>query len=234
MAAPSRFRTGYLILAVADSAAALVGRRGHRLRWLTKPALMPTLAGYLASSAGHRGAPLRRSALVALGLSTVGDVALLRRGEPSFLIGLGAFLLAHLAYLRGFVITRRHTTQPSTLVRAWPALAVWVVATPTLWRRAGELRVPVAGYTTAIAAMLGASRTLDGAISPRAARRISRGAAVFVLSDALIGAGRFLLAGRHERILDAAVMASYSCGQWLIVDGVAEATQPGSANSLPG
>lgn len=224
---PSRLRIGYVALAVVDVAAAGLARgRVRRLRWLTKPSLMPVLAGYLDQAAGPGAPTLRRAGTAALGLSATGDVALLRGTERSFLAGLGAFLLAHLAYLSGFAATRAAATEPVRLARAWPAAAVLAVAVPTLWPRAGELRVPVAGYAMVIAAMLGAARTVQGTMSLPAARRISGGAALFVLSDGLIAIGRFLVPGRYPRPLDAAVMATYTLGQWLIVEGIVQATQP--------
>jgi uncharacterized membrane protein YhhN len=223
--AAAGLRAGYLLLAVLDTSAALVGAPLRKVRWFSKPALMPALAGYLTASAGPGATRLRRGATAALALSAIGDVALLRRDDRFFLAGLGAFLGAHLAYLAGFAGSARSPR----LAAVWPAGLVWAVSVPVLWRRAGELRVPVVCYATVIAAMLAAARALQGAIAPGAARRISAGAATFVASDALLGGGRFLLAGRHARTVDAAVMASYTLGQWLIASGVVKATRPAGA-----
>ena len=49
--------------------------------------------------------------------------------------------------------------------------------------------------------------------------RIQAGAALFLLSDSLIGAQQFLVTSRRPA-LESAVMATYTAGQWLISDGV--------------
>ena len=49
--------------------------------------------------------------------------------------------------------------------------------------------------------------------------RIRAGAALFLLSDSLIGAQQFLRDEPHPA-LESAVMATYTAGQWLIADGV--------------
>ncbi len=52
--------------------------------------------------------------------------------------------------------------------------------------------------------------------------RIQAGAALFLLSDSLIGAQLFLR-DEPSPALDSAVMATYTAGQWLISDGVRRA-----------
>lgn len=96
---------GYRLVAAADVVfSALPGRSFTRLRRLSKPALMPTLAA--AVLLDQRSASGQRSAtLVGIGLSGVGDVALLGSRDPAFIAGLGSFLGAHLAYAIGFAGT---------------------------------------------------------------------------------------------------------------------------------
>ena len=79
--------TAYGVVAAADAALAGMGKR--RLRWLTKPALMPLLA----STEAPRADPL---IMAGLGLSWLGDLALLFEGEGPFAAGLVSFLAAHL------------------------------------------------------------------------------------------------------------------------------------------
>src|SRR4051794_3570447 len=93
---------GYVALAVCDSAlAGLPGAKARRLRYLTKPALMPVL---VAATPSHR-----RDLTAAQLLSWGGDVALLGNSERAFLGGLGSFLAAHVAYGASFVTRRANS-----------------------------------------------------------------------------------------------------------------------------
>ena len=222
----------YLVVAAADVALTAFAREGRRrLRWFTKPMLMPTLAWWVRSHRGrHRPVMLRRT-WAALGLSAAGDVALLRKDDTGFLAGLGAFLGAHVAYLAAFDSARRRTSRTEPVMRrVWPAAALWASATAVLAPRSGTMRAPVLLYTTAIASMLGTALLADG-LPDSARRRILTGASCFVLSDGLIGVDKFLLAESHEAgstredMVEAAVMASYTLAQWLIADGVVRATR---------
>src|SRR5690349_21311334 len=117
---------GYVALAAADAALAGSGTTAaRRLRYLTKPALMPTLA---AASRQARG---NRRLTAAQALSWGGDVALLARSDQAFVGGLGSFLGAHLAYLSALVPQgERVTATPNAGVRA--ALGLWATTAPAM------------------------------------------------------------------------------------------------------
>ncbi len=86
-------------------------------------------------------------------------------------------------------------------------------------RRVPELAVPVALYATALAALLASAGQLDASRHPEAAREVLAGTALFVTSDTLLGARRFLLEGEHSH-LESAVMATYTAAQALIAHGL--------------
>lgn len=216
----------YLALAVADTTLAALGRgRARRLRRLTKPALMPALACWLRSRSRTCDADpvMVRTTLAGLGLSAGGDVALLGDGDRAFLAGVGSFLGAHVAYIAAFSRRRGPWHGPRAAARVAPAALVWVGVVPLVAARAGSLRMPVAVYGTALAAMQATALLLDDDVPSAGRTRIAGGAACFLVSDALLAAGRFLpVSGRHRagRVVDAAVMATYTTAQWLIADGV--------------
>jgi uncharacterized membrane protein YhhN len=92
----------------------------------------------------------------------------------------------------------------------------------------------VAGYSALITSMAVGALALDERrIGRPATRRIAAGAALFVLSDGLIGLRRFALPPHARRgvrsAIDAAIMATYAGGQWLIADGVTRAATPSRA-----
>ena len=160
-------------------------RAGSRLRFVTKPLVLVLLIG-AAVALEPRDPAVRVWFVAALVLSLAGDVALLfARG---FVVGLAAFLVAHVAYANGFLVGG---VAPVPLVAG---LAAMLVADGLLVRRLvpairdgghGELLPPVLAYLAALTAMVA---TAAGSAIPLAAA----GAALFAASDALLADGRFV------------------------------------------
>ena len=144
--------------------------------------------------------------LAGLGLSWLGDVALLGEGDGPFSIGLGAFLVAHFFYLAAL---RRRPTG-AVQHRPWIAGAyglAWGVLNAVLWNRTGRLRVPVLIYGTTLSAM--ALAALDTGCPTTAI-----GGAAFLLSDSILALDNFGVV--ELPAADAMVMASYTAAQALI------------------
>ena len=220
-------RRAYVGMAVADTvlAALSASATARRLRRLTKPALMPLLAGSLSAADGGASTGLvRRSTLAGQALSWAGDVALLGSTRASFLSGVGCFLGAHLKYGFGFwELGSRPSTRPvGATSKAVIGLAC--VATPAMAWAAGRkdptLRIPVAVYAAALAGMVALANDLDPDIAPATRRDIGRGAVLFMASDLTLGLRAFVLDDPPG--LDGVVMATYTAAQLLIADGVRE------------
>lgn len=220
----------YLTLAAADSY--LAGRPGtaaRRARYVTKPLLMPALARSTKLALGDNNTGLTRGVQAAQVFSWGGDVALLGRGEPSFLAGVGSFFAAHLGYLGGFA-TVRDDEAGLNAPGAKAAAATWATTAPVMAVAAGRkdpnLRLPIAAYAAVLSSMFATSTMLDTDMRASARRRIVAGTSLFLLSDSLLGVQKFL---RREPSsgLETAVMATYTAGQWLIAEGaVAAARKP--------
>jgi uncharacterized membrane protein YhhN len=107
------------------------------------------------------------------------------------------------------------------------ALGLWLTAGPLMSWAAGRkdpaLRVPVAAYATILCAMFASSRVLDPELGEGARTTLQAGTALFVLSDSMLAAQKFLLTEPHP-VLESAVMATYTAAQGLIAAGVASAT----------
>ena len=212
-------RSAFAALAATDSLLAAAGPAARRVRWLSKPLLMPTLTVGLLG-AGTEDAAVRRT-LAAQVLCWGGDVALLGSGRRPFLAGLGSFLAGHVAYTAAF---RSLSPAPVLSTRSGrAALAAGAVLAPTMATAAGRsdprLAGPVATYGAVLATMVAASAAVP---DDRHRARILSGTALFLLSDALLGTRTFVLRERHAAV-DAAVMATYTAALWLIRDGVARA-----------
>jgi alkenylglycerophosphocholine hydrolase len=185
----TRRRLGPVLAAVGvvSATAFLAGpaRDGSWLRLVAKPIPVLCLAAWVAQRGGGRSANAIRIGLL---LSALGDV-LLEYDPGYFLAGLGAFLLAHLAYTTGFLReSRRRAPLAALPFAAWGAMGF-----AAMRNGLGSMAIPVVIYLTAVCAMMW-----------RAAARVGRdgrpqrpewlalgGAVLFGLSDTLIGLDRF-------------------------------------------
>jgi len=187
------------------------------LNFLFKPLATLGVIAY-AWPRGRATPRLRRWLLAGLMLSWVGDVALLWP-QGGFLPGLLAFLAAHAAYLAGFAGVR------PLAARRLPFVVYALVAGGVLWGLwagvPGGLRVPVAVYVVALAAMAAQTAVLWRCGEPRG-RRLALGGALFLCSDALLATNLF--AGP----LPAAslwVLTPYWTAQWCIAGFLAPAAE---------
>lgn len=163
----------------------------------------------------------RRWLLAGLGLSLLGDVALLWP-QQGFLPGLTSFLLAHLAYLAAF--TRRQRLAARLAPFLLYALAGALIL-PLLWPGVpAPLRLPVLVYVLALLAMAAQAAVLwRAAPGDAAARRLALGGGLFVASDALLAGNRF--AGPLP-LASLWVLASYWLAQACIASWLAPARGP--------
>ena len=167
---------------------------------------------------GTKGEPRRQALLIGLGLSLLGDIALLWP-QQGFLPGLVAFLLAHLAYLYAFTRRLRFGAWPLAFV-AYALLAAAVLS--VLWPGVpSALRLPVLTYVLCLAAMAAqtasAWRAARGTAGEPLMRKAAIGGALFLLSDALLAFNRF-----HTPMAASAlwILASYWAAQWLIASAL--------------
>lgn len=202
----------YGVLAIADAALAAGPRR--RARLVTKPLLMPMLVTRSLRSPG-RPAPV-----VALACSWGGDLALMGTGRGRFLTGVGMFFAAHVAYVSAFRSRSSAAVLASGGRRRF--LAVGGLAAGAMALAAARedrvLAAPIAVYGAALATMVAAAAAVD---EDRGRDRVLGGAALFLVSDVLLGVRTFLVGEEGEpSVLEGAVMATYTAGQWLISDGL--------------
>jgi uncharacterized membrane protein YhhN len=155
-----------------------------------QPATKAAAAVLLAAAAlTHPIARERRWLIPALAFSAAGDFLLaMPWWQPSFVLGLGAFLVAHLCFLAALVPLVTHSAPRSAgaaiLVVSCVALLIW------FWPRliAEGMVVPVSLYMAVLAAMVCAA-LLARLPTPWTAL----GAVCFAVSDGMIGIGKFVL-----------------------------------------
>lgn len=149
-----------------------------------------------------------------LALAAIGDAALSRPGETAFKTGLGAFLLAHIAYIPLFWQgTEGATTSgPAFWLCAGLMVAYAIVAARWLWPHLGEMRPPVTLYMMAIATM--------GVASLTASPLILAGAILFIISDTVLAAETFVLVNTPRKWTSPTIWVTYIAAQTLIFWGV--------------
>jgi uncharacterized membrane protein YhhN len=222
----TKLKLAYIGLAAVDTwLSGIADKRAHQARFVTKPLLMPLLAGSLAKNPKADDSPLRTSTLAAQLGGWGGDVALLGEGTKPFLVGAGSFGLGHIAYLTGFL--RQHGDSGIKEAPAPRAVAgSWALTAPVMAimaaRRNRELGGPVFGYGTLLAAMAAAANYLDSDLPPSARRLTAAGATLFMVSDTLLGFRKFVLKDPPPA-LETGVMATYTAAQFLLSEGAARA-----------
>ena len=234
---PSRL---FLIAFAMDALALMTGEVlfNKTLILCTKPLLMPLLGAWLWSvTRNNLQTGLRPAWLAGLAFSTLGDTLLMFTGKSSggqfFLMGLGAFLLAHGCYIiglrslmrrrEGYVRKNPWTILPfalylfGLLAWIWPDVPV-------------AMRGPVVVYAIVITAMaLSVVDVLYGYVAASVFTAMMAGAGLFVLSDSLIAVSKFGHPFAGSRV---AIMATYIVGQWLLAKGVTNMISAGSKDPL--
>jgi len=208
-----------LVVAVVDWVA--VQSENKPVEYIAKPGVMIVLFVWLWQVSSFKG-PLLWFGLGLL-FSMAGDIFLMLPKEQ-FILGLVAFLLAHLAYLVGF----NQSPPPVNLASLVLVLVVGITAIQ-LYRRLAdglqssghpELKIPVLVYSIVISLMLiSALFTLvrsEWAEGP--ALLASGGALLFFLSDSFLGWNKFVAPLPYGKLR---VIVTYHLGQILIVLGAA-------------
>ncbi len=208
-----------LIIAVVDWAA--VQLRNKPVEYIAKPGVMIVLLVWLWQVSSLQG-PLFWFGL-GLFFSMAGDISLMLPREQ-FILGLVAFLLAHLAYLVGF----NQSLPPINLVSLLLMLLVGITAQQLYRRLAGglrasghsQLKIPVLAYSIVISLMLVSA--LFTLVRPTWAEGpallASSGALLFFLSDSFLGWNKFVAPLPYGKLR---VIVTYHLGQILIVLGAA-------------
>ncbi len=184
--------------------------------WGAQPVFKASMALLLVlAAAAHPIVRERRWLMLALLFSAAGDVLLaVTWWVPSFVFGLGAFLLAHLCFLGALVPLARPSDRSRT---RWIAVAlVWAACVGLLtwfWPQLVHdgMTIPVTVYMLVLVAMVSAALlaqlpTLWTAV----------GAVCFAWSDAMIGISRFVLG---TEALAVPIWWTYAAAQVLITSG---------------
>jgi uncharacterized membrane protein YhhN len=213
----------WLILTFVFAAmeAVAVSRNLQRPEYIVKPAVMICLFLWLYTSTGLQGNAL----WFGLGIlfSLAGDVFLMLSPDRLFLLGLIAFLFAHVSYIVGF-------REALGTINVWSLILAAVIAINVgrlLRRIVGAMRgqgqyklvVPVIVYGAIISLMLysAMSTIYDPDWKTSAALFASAGAFLFWASDLILAWNRFVSPIRNGRVWN---IVLYHLGQIGLIAGV--------------
>jgi uncharacterized membrane protein YhhN len=152
-------------------------------------------------------------ATIGLLLSLGGDIALMfQENRKAFIIGLGLFLLAHIAYAVAFTLLGVFSAWD--LLSAGILLGVGVSFYLLIQPNLGTMQGPVIAYIVVISVMVNraGSTLMSPAFGVRQALMILIGAILFYISDVILAANRFWKSWEYNRIS----LAFYYGGQLLI------------------
>jgi uncharacterized membrane protein YhhN len=193
----------------------------RKVEYFAKPGVMVFLLAWLVLTGELSGLVVWFG--IGILLSLVGDIFLLNPNEQRwFLFGLGAFLLAHIAYIIGF----NSPPPPFNGITFVVALIVVMSALPLVRRillgaaQMGlrRLILPVRIYAAAISLMLFSALItlfrIDWLSIP--AYLVSIGAILFITSDIVLAWNKFVKPIRRGRLI---LMITYHLGQFALIAG---------------
>lgn len=192
-------------------------RKLHRLHFITKPLVIVALIAWFTLATGWQGENL----WFGLGLvfSLVGDIDLLFP-KRLFLLGLVAFMLAHICYIIGFNQEPLQFQPGLALLLVLLAVTDYSLFVRLVRSPAGrQLRIPIAFYILVISLMV--FSTLACLVRPMwtaaAAGFVALGGVLFMISDSILAYNRFVRSTPHAHLV---VMSTYHLAQICLITGV--------------
>lgn len=194
----------------------------HFQQSLTKIALVPALLFYIFSNT-HNSYFKNNKILIftAFTCAWLGDILLLNKGDMFFLSGMLAFACTHILFI--IIFYRIHKLSISTARPAFTAALILISALYVLYKfigpNLGSFKIPILIYMGIISSMaiMAVNLWSSGIRKNIVAMYFIQGAALFIISDALLALQLFLF---HDIILLAvAVMLTYGCALSLFAGG---------------
>jgi uncharacterized membrane protein YhhN len=188
------------------------------LEKLTKPLLIPVLAGYFLWSTKSFASGLKKWIAGALFFSWAGDLLLMFVSSDSdfFLAGLAAFLVAHICYILFFHVIRVQGKIKGKLFLLLLVFIYYVGLMTILSPWLGSFKLPVRIYGVVICFMLMLAMHMLYIKNKKAGWDMFSGALLFILSDSVLAVNKFYIPFAEAGVI---VMLTYGFAQLLIVRG---------------
>jgi len=181
----------------------------YYLRLFFKPLILPTLL-LLYTLTSHQKNKWYVGALI---FSFLGDVFLLFNGKPYFMLGLSAFLLAHLCFIIVVLQKIGKADRNKTLLSFIIFFAFLSGLLFVLKGHLGEMQIPVIVYGIIITSFGALSLANYLQNKTKAALVLLIGALVFISSDSMLALNKFYA---PKELLNLLIMLTYIIAQYLI------------------
>ena len=192
--------------------------KNELLQIICKPLIIPAVIGYFDSQIKNITKGVAKWVLFALLFSLLGDVLLMFQEKNSifFLLGLSAFLIAHIFYIIFFYNVRVKENvkgKPWLLVVAVIYYAALInLLSPYL----ADMKIPVLIYGVVISFMFMLAMHMLFIKNKPAGKWMMSGALFFVLSDSILAINKFYQPFEAAGVL---IMLTYGLAQLFIVVG---------------
>lgn len=190
----------------------------EKLRYFSKPLLMPLLIIFFRQATQSIQEPLRVKIILALFFSWAGDVLLMFEPVNNlfFIWGLVSFLLAHVFYILFYDNIVRYENLKKNYWWFLPITAYCGGLVYTLMPKLGDMKLPVIVYSIVIGYMLLQALQIIRIKNKSAAVLMIIGAILFVASDSLLAVNKFYISFELAGLV---VMSTYGLAQLLITLG---------------
>jgi uncharacterized membrane protein YhhN len=212
----STLRLAYPVIGIIHLLAIATG--SDLLIKITKPLLMISIMIWFIIETGSIKHNLKTKIILAIIFSWFGDMFLmLDLNANFFILGLGSFLAAHIAYISVNVTPGGIDSNKSGGIK----LLVWIIALAygmgmiwILWPGLEDLKLPVILYTAVIMAMT--LTAFHRKVYYTSWVYVLIGAVLFVASDSMLAYDKFVAELPVGRVL---VMSSYILAQYFLIKG---------------
>lgn len=195
----------------------------ERFHWVFKPLIMVVLGAYYYMHSTQT-TYLTKMVMAAIVFSWIGDVSLMfqNKNELYFMVGLGAFLVAHICYVMAYF---QHTEKKEgaglhgiqKFRFSFPIVLAGTGLITILYTHLGALKIPVTVYAIVLMVMTLQALFRYGYTNAVSFWFVFVGAILFMISDSMIAVNKFLV---PFELAGLAIMATYILAQFLIVRGL--------------
>jgi len=206
----------FLIILAANLTAVYLNNES--LRYFTKPFMVISLVIYFISQTSFVQSGLKKWILLALAFSLGGDIFLLfETKEPVFfLLGLSAFLIAHVFYIVFFHLIRIRENIAGNILLLLVVVVYYTALMTLLSPFLENMKLPVRIYGVVISFMLLLALHTGFITNKKASLLMIIGAVLFIISDSLLALNKFYASFEPAGI---SVMLTYGLAQLFIVEG---------------
>ena len=205
----------FFIILIADLIAVQLNYK--IAEYIFKPLIIIWLLAYFILQLRAVRSNLKKWIIAALLFSWLGDVLLMLQDDNSFffLLGLSAFLVAHVFYILFFHFIRMKENVKSRWWLLLIAVLYYLILISLLSPHLGDMKLPVRIYAIVISFMFMLAMHMSFIKYKNAGRWMTLGALLFVISDSVLAINKFY---QSFEIAGIVVMLTYGLAQLFITE----------------